>query len=82
MIAGEADDQIAVLGLEINQEFNDATTVGTAIDIITKKNKLARLLTGIPLTSYYEVLQLGQTAVNVADGISPEHWCQFGRKLS
>ena len=73
MIASEANDQIAVLGLEIDQEFNDATTVGAAIDIITEKNKLARLLTGLPLTSFYKALQLGEAAVNVADGISPDH---------
>ena len=71
MIASEADDQIGLLGLQIDQKFNDAATVGAAIDIITKKNKLGRLLPGIPLTLFYEVLQLVQAAVNVADGVSP-----------
>ena len=73
MIASEADDQIAMLGLEIDQKFNDATTVGTAVYVITKENKLGLLLPGIPLTSFYEVLELGQAPVNVADGVCPNH---------
>ena len=83
MIASEADYQIGLLGLQIDQKFNDATTVGAAIDIITKKNKLGGLLfTGVQLTSFYEVLQLGQAAMNVADGVSPLHGTPMVKRLS
>lgn len=73
MTASKADDQAGVLGLQTNQKFNDSAAVQTAVNIITKKYELGRLLASIPLTSFYELLQLGQAPVNVADGVSQEH---------
>ena len=75
MIASEADCQIGLLGLQIDQKFDDATTVGAAVNIISKKNKLGGLFfsVSVQLASFYEVLQLVQAAVDVADGVSPLH---------
>ena len=71
MIPSEADYQVGLLGLQIDQKFDDAAAVGAAIDIITKENKLGGLIPGVLLTSFYEVQELGQAAVNVTDGVSP-----------
>ena len=75
MIASEADDPIGLLGLQIDQKFDDATTVGAAIDIISKKDKFGGLFfsVSVQLASFYEVLQLVQAAVDVADGVGPLH---------
>ena len=75
MIASEADCQIGLLGLQIDQKFDDATTVGAAINIVSKKNKLGGLFfsVSVQLTSFYQVLQLVQAAMDVADGVSPLH---------
>ena len=71
MIADEADDQIGLVGLQIDQKFKNAATVGAAIDVISEENKLGRFFAGIQQTKFYEVLELVEATVNVANGISP-----------
>ncbi len=73
VIAGETDDRTGLLGLHIDQKFNHTSAVRPAVDVIAKENKLGRLFSGIELTSFDEVQQLVQAAVNVADGIGPLH---------
>ena len=78
MIASEADCQIGLLGLQVDQKFNHAPTIGATVDIIAEENKLGGSFPSVSLTSFDEVLQLVQATVDVADGIGPEHLVPTG----
>ena len=72
MIAHQADDAVGRGGLRLDQKVNHLFGALAAVDIVAEEDEAVRLAGAVIETMPVHIGELGEAAMNVADGVGEE----------
>jgi hypothetical protein len=69
VVSLKEDIAISMRSLEFHEELNDASTVGSSVDIVTDEDISHRPASGVFVTTMNQLYELVHTAVDISNAI-------------